>query len=545
LLTSAVRRQPFAVVLLDEIEKAHPEVFDLLLQVLGEGRLSDAQGRLTDFTNTIVILTSNLGSREATASLGFRRDDSVDPAIFRRAAEQFFRPEFFNRLDRIVPFGRLRREDVGTIATGLIKEVLQREGLVRRKCLLQVDEEALAKIVDKGFDPRFGARVLKRAIERHLTRSVSARVAEGLPESFTHIHVYPASQEIGVHVQALSQVAANPLQPDLTDEPGVLEKAKNLVARIMNQCAALRPKGEIIATSTEHYAYFVVQGAADKLRRWVRCRRDALEDTRERARHFAQRPEHFHILRGKVEHLENTGHSRLLQDMAAAQDIQLYLKELADSASRPSRSGKEVYEDGNEMSASLLDLVHYASYAQTLADCAFGGSPGQALIHIRAANPGDAVWIKFLATKVLPHLFDDTLALEVAPLQDTGGIKQEHTLLVKGLAAVPLARIEEGTQLFCPNHGGVALLQVMVWPVPSQTDPMSVLEARLEERAVWQKRLAGGDEKVESNPFQLMPVVCLYQEDGRRIDMRSGAVYPNVNKEWLLAALPLPVELRA
>src|SRR5207237_6737948 len=109
LLTAAVRRQPFAVVLLDEIEKAHPEVFDLLLQVLGEGRLTDALGRTVDFTNTLIVLTSNLGVRESESALGFRQDDAAGDALFVQAAERFFRPEFFNRLDRVLPFRRLTR----------------------------------------------------------------------------------------------------------------------------------------------------------------------------------------------------------------------------------------------------------------------------------------------------------------------------------------------------------------------------------------------------------------------------------------------------
>ena len=97
--------------LLDEIEKAHPDVFNLLLQVLGDGRLTDAHGRTADFSNAIIILTSNLGSREANVKLGFRETNDSNASIYRQAAEKFFRPEFFNRLDRIIPFENLRRKD--------------------------------------------------------------------------------------------------------------------------------------------------------------------------------------------------------------------------------------------------------------------------------------------------------------------------------------------------------------------------------------------------------------------------------------------------
>ncbi|HVW02544.1 MAG TPA: AAA family ATPase, partial [Planctomycetaceae bacterium] len=134
LLTSAVRRQPFGVVLFDEIEKAHPDVFDLLLQVLGEGRLTDSLGRTADFSNTLIILTSNLGVRDAAGRLGFGETDRPDPRVFTKAAEKFFRPEFFNRLERIVPFNALGRTEIRQIARLAIEDVLGREGLARRKC---------------------------------------------------------------------------------------------------------------------------------------------------------------------------------------------------------------------------------------------------------------------------------------------------------------------------------------------------------------------------------------------------------------------------
>ncbi len=158
LLTSAIRRQPFAVILLDEIEKAHRDVFDLLLQVMGEGRLTDALGRTADFTNALIILTSNLGVKQASSDLGFTPDEGSQSSTYMQAAEKFFRPEFFNRLDRIVPFERLSREHVAQIARHLIQDIFAREGLARRKCLLRVDDEAMARIIDEGYHPTLGAR---------------------------------------------------------------------------------------------------------------------------------------------------------------------------------------------------------------------------------------------------------------------------------------------------------------------------------------------------------------------------------------------------
>jgi hypothetical protein len=194
LLTAAVRRQPFGVVLLDEIEKAHPAVFDLLLAVLGEGRLTDARGRTADFTNAIVVMTSNLGAGDADAGFGLRppgADAAAARGRYRAAAERFFRPEFFNRIDRVVPFDRLGRADVADIARRLMDGLLRRDGLANRRCVLRVDPAALARVVDAGYHPRLGARALKREVERQIAGPVARRLAAMPPGEPTVIDVLP------------------------------------------------------------------------------------------------------------------------------------------------------------------------------------------------------------------------------------------------------------------------------------------------------------------------------------------------------------------
>ena len=183
LLTGAVRRQPFSVVLFDEIEKAAPEVFDLLLAVLDEGRLTDGLGRVADFTNAVILLTSNLGVRESRSRLGFGAGGGkpeADDAIYAGAAEKFFRPEFFNRLDRIIPFRPLEPAQLEGIARQLIADVFSRDGLRRRECLLRVSPGAMARLVELGQDPQLGARALKRVIERAVAQPIAERLA-GLP----------------------------------------------------------------------------------------------------------------------------------------------------------------------------------------------------------------------------------------------------------------------------------------------------------------------------------------------------------------------------
>jgi ATP-dependent Clp protease ATP-binding subunit ClpB len=154
-LTEAVRRRPYSVVLLDEIEKAHPDVFNTLLQVLDDGRLTDGQGRTVDFTNTVLIMTSNLPG------------EPLD----------FFKPEFINRIDEIIRFRALTEDDL-THIVGIQLEVWRRR-LAERRITLEVTEAAMAHLAKEGFDPAFGARPLKRIIQRELGDPAAVLLLEG------------------------------------------------------------------------------------------------------------------------------------------------------------------------------------------------------------------------------------------------------------------------------------------------------------------------------------------------------------------------------
>ena len=164
-LTEAVRRRPYQVVLFDEIEKAHPDVFNVLLQVLDDGRLTDGQGRTVDFKNTMIIMTSNLGAEYLT-QLGENDDsESVRDQVM-DVVRSAFRPEFLNRVDEIILFHRLKREEMGAIVDIQLKRLLKL--LADRKITLELDDDARGWLADKGYDPVYGARPLKRAIQRYV-----------------------------------------------------------------------------------------------------------------------------------------------------------------------------------------------------------------------------------------------------------------------------------------------------------------------------------------------------------------------------------------
>ncbi|MBK8492299.1 MAG: ATP-dependent Clp protease ATP-binding subunit [Saprospirales bacterium] len=182
-LISKVRYQPFGILLLDEIEKAHRNVHDLLLQVLDDGRLTDGRGRTVDFSNTIIIMTSNLGAREASSRLGFQQNEADEAAIYEKEVRNFFRPEFVNRIDRIVVFNPLRLAHILDIARLQIEELLQRDGFVRRTTMVNIDPKALEWVAQRGFDSRMGGRALKRQIERDLTTLTASQLIESKADS--------------------------------------------------------------------------------------------------------------------------------------------------------------------------------------------------------------------------------------------------------------------------------------------------------------------------------------------------------------------------
>ena len=175
-LTEAVRRKPYQVVLFDEIEKAHPDVFNVLLQVLDDGRLTDGQGRTVDFRNTLIIMTSNLGS-EFLVNLGENEDSAKARDEVMAVVKASFRPEFLNRIDEIILFHRLRRENMGAIVKIQLKRL--EALLAERKISLALDEQAIAWLAEKGYDPAYGARPLKRVIQKELQDPLAEKILGG------------------------------------------------------------------------------------------------------------------------------------------------------------------------------------------------------------------------------------------------------------------------------------------------------------------------------------------------------------------------------
>lgn len=177
LLTRKVREQPFSVLLLDEIEKASQNVFDLLLQVCGEGRLTDARGKVAYFHNTILILTSNLGAAHHRSRAGFGDNNEEDEVYYTRQVRNTFRPEFVNRLDRIIAFRPLLLSEVQKIARLTLNKICARQGFLETKVCISINQEALAILAYGGYSERYGARALRRHMEDHLVVPIARLLA--------------------------------------------------------------------------------------------------------------------------------------------------------------------------------------------------------------------------------------------------------------------------------------------------------------------------------------------------------------------------------
>lgn len=194
-LTEAVRRKPYSVVLLDEIEKAHPDVFNILLQLLDDGRITDSQGKTVDFKNTVIIMTSNIGSHFLLE--GEIKEETKDKVLQQLKAH--FRPELLNRIDDTVIFSPLSKNDIGLIVEKLINELQKR--LESKHLQLKITEEAKRHIADRAFDPVFGARPLKRFIQKHIETLIAKEIIKGSIQDF---------QEIIIELQAGKlEIAAN------------------------------------------------------------------------------------------------------------------------------------------------------------------------------------------------------------------------------------------------------------------------------------------------------------------------------------------------
>ncbi len=223
-LTGAVRTKPYCVVLLDEVEKAHPEVFDIFLQVFDDGRLTDSKGRTVNFANTIIVLTSNLGAREVIAagnsiSEGMAGQLDQLPGLYQKALREHFRPEFLNRLDEIVVFKSLAPADLEGIVRIQLKRLV--DTMQEREIRLDVLPEAINFLLEVGYQPAFGARPLQRAIHTHLSRPLAEELLRNRTAAGTLVRVGREGDRLSFHIEAGAHPVTQAPPPQPTAPPPI------------------------------------------------------------------------------------------------------------------------------------------------------------------------------------------------------------------------------------------------------------------------------------------------------------------------------------
>ena len=551
LLTSAVRREPFAVLLFDEIEKAHPAFFDLLLGVMGDGRLTDSRGQTVDFTNTIIILTSNLGAQEAATDLGFRQTNQSDASVYRQAAEKFFKPEFFNRLTRVVPFERLRREDVREIASRLIQDVFKREGLIRRGVKLVVETEALNLLADAGYHPQLGARALKRTLERQVTTPMAARLCATTPEQPLIIFLRAREGEIRVNVSQLTIADASPLiSLTLFDTNEVMDRVEDHLIRIEAETETLRPPGEIIIgdknaeTAARQIQHFLVRDQARRVARMLHRADDRL--AREASTLGGARNVRLHG-RTSTRRAASSAQSKSKRQLAkldingqSIAAVQTAEEENATPGVLLDNSllGQNLYRllqvcllqsipYGDNVSDYLQDLIREAALFDVLSATLTCPPPEKTWLTITSLDEqGRAACIRLrdLYRTLFEREFGCTTALPdsstTARLKEVIGPHGHfESLSLDGPLASVLAPLEAGTHLFVSSDEAYTPLVVS-----SHTGIDSI------------------------TPEGLRPVLRIYSDSSATLDIRSrllarGALGKAELRAFILSALPPPREL--
>lgn len=549
LLTGEVRRRPFCVLLLDEIEKAHADVFDLLLQVLGEGRLTDALGRTSDFTNAIIIMTSNLGAREARSRLGFREADTTDEAVYTEAARKFFRPEFFNRLDRIVPFGPLSRSEIEEIAKRLIGDLFQRHGLRQRECAMEVSPTAMGRIVREGYHPQLGARALKRVIERQLAQPVASRLASFKMSTPTVVSVYAASDGIAVSTQGLIEAERAQEAPvDLSNPAVSLERAKTALQRFENEIRAIEPKEPMSSgkISPEHERYLAVSEQLRYVRNNYNWLVDAVmnpQSSRAINRISAWKPRRGRWARFYLDH--GWKRNPALVDIIAKKDIQSFFSEMEEKGKE-----KDTY-----LKDRLISLYQEFSLLENMLGSRSDGYDDRVLLCLRQTALRSLSMYDELH-KMYKSLYDRLWGFSVSPVdqpipegQKPDAGEDISGLVLEGPGVARLAAIETGTHLFRDKEGQFGVVKMVSVPLSFREDPVERFLDMRRARKQWIDGLEAGKESVEDDSFGFDAVIRLYEPRGVTVDFRTGLATRGMPTErefrrFLLSQLPLPEELK-
>ncbi len=559
-LTSAVRRQPNCVILLDEIEKAHPDVFDYLLQVLGEGRLTDARGRVADFRSSIIIMTSNLGASRQDSSLGFDITAERRSQIYTRAAQQFFRPEFFNRIDEVVAFRNLDPSDMEKIVRIQLDQVLARDGIKRRHVFVHVAPAAIKKVIQTGFDARLGARAVRRMLEREVIGPLGdclsdMQVDKPALVQITHREDAP---QLSCDVNQL-EMAPRRRQVRLSDLEQLVEVGKELYQRLdlrLGELAQpLRQIDEELGEKNHNLSYYALREQV------YRCS-ELLKTSQFRLRQRDEpRLDHSSPVPSKLRRdTDGVASKRMMRDWLAQEDLRSAISDQRLGTSTDQLSSKELarqlvdhFTIASAMIESALAPRHWLIGFQPLTGKAEFTDGGETEREFKNALAGDQ---DILAGIAEPLDFQSHL---ISCLQSGWQYEVSASLLggqfhrVAGVSLLGIVGPLLGTyQTERPSHAS-HLLVLRAVPIPA-----GATHEEMNQRLL-QSTLAGPDGELRTPREHPLPTKCIRGVIGNKtIDFVSGAVaeLPTEawyrsdralarNMRWWTECLPVPTELLA
>ncbi len=525
ILTERVRYQKSCVLLLDEVEKAHPRVHDLLLQLLDDGRLTDAMGSTTDFSQTVVVMTSNVGAQEAASHIGFVKSADAVDATYLNSLEKYFRPELINRINHIVLFQALQQQHMEFLAQLHLKKLLQRDGFVRRSTILNVDENCLSHIARQGFDPQLGARALKRNLERIITRSSASSLARLSSDDPIILNMWLQDEEVCADIVRLGY-AAGSAQALPTSVRLELADYRAILSRLREADEQLQQAPYVLDAGD--------RSAADQHRRyagWTLL--DALRDVQEPLQSFVYEFEErlatrrlqigFSFKPTPAKYYEALRMPRIdFRGIHAHHDIRDYLNTVYQQSPAHLENSKQ-----NQLAlwTEVNRLIHASCcYAER------GVDRGRLIIRSLVAHKGEE------GAGFLVRIYRQLLAQlgQVELIRDAGGAR---ILEVSGPGIKELFDYESGVHLFC-EQGNV---QVPVIVRPDFNPPAAgQADSHLADKSISRRAL------IAAGPAEILRVYALSRSAaaaGTVSDLRSGLMMDagfDTAQWWALLAAAIP-----
>lgn len=465
-LTSKIRYNPYCVLLFDEIEKAHPDVHNLLLQVLGEGRLTDALGRTVNFCNTVIIMTSNLGAQRVRQEINLLGREDLASSTYQKAVMDFFRPEFINRIDQVVIFHRLEAKHIAEIAWLQIHNLLRRHGFVRRHTILNITKAALERIAARGFDPEFGGRALKRQIEKDMTLLLAEQLVETPPQNPVIFNLVLHGQRLVPHLVSLEHVeAAEWSLPDFSGREIAVSDFEEMLERVQWVKRSLDTLEE---DEDEDGAILeFVQGDPEvesmlSLKERIFELEEKLQtiiwdyQTRKRINLSGSnwRTKSFAIGLQKIDH--NDKH--YLREIYSQMQVQDYLNDLIAASDR-------IVEESNSL---YFELHHNISWLEYLASKHINQGVERVLIRLKPLisknriSQAEEVFLHFLAT-----MFQEIQGGEIISVKNV----DELFLAMEGPGLMDLFQQEVGVHLLLMSHQTLFPVELTLQKIPPLLRP--------------------------------------------------------------------------